>query len=182
MALAIVTASCGPAARIYSAGNIPRRCSIIGGYDVNPRYPNIKVIYSATRDPLGIFLGAAIVVRASREWLAKQPASRSSPGHPGPGHSGGGATAGPVFISHEPDINTVWIDASPVPLGDNNVLLLDVGNDGIPRAVGTSFVEPRFDVPGHSCDVNASVELERVDRSLWDFIRRSATVRNFMDR
>jgi hypothetical protein len=138
-----------------------------------------ELVYALSGDSAGQQLDAAVVVRAPRTWrLHPPPASPPRQGRPLTGGS-----AGPMRIGHEKATGTVWLDSLPVPLGGDNVLLLEVGDNEVPRVVGRAHVDSRIPLPEGSCGYPRNQE-EAVayEQALWTAVRRAPEVREFIDR
>lgn len=152
-----------------------------GGFTANGEH---DLIYSVSHDSTGARLGAAVLVHAPPAWRRRQ-ASGSQPRQWQPPGAAprmiNGATAGPLWIGHEWHAGTVWLDSVPVPLHNDNVLLLEVGTDDAPRVVGRARVESRL--PLGSCGpARTREEAEAFQQSIWTTVRRASAVREFLER
>ena len=145
-----------------------------------------ELIYSVSHDSTGPRLGAAVLVHAPSEWSRRQaPESQPEQWRPpgGPPRMMNSATAGPLWIGHEPSTGTVWVDSVPVPLHGDNVLLLEIGPDDEPRVAGRARVESKLPVMAGSCGpARTREEAEAFQQSLWATVRRAPQVREFLDR
>lgn len=148
-----------------------------GGFTVRGEH---ELVYAISRDSAGAQLDAAVVVRASQAWLRRPPPESRPAAMP---RAVNGASAGPLRIGHEPATGTVWLDSVPVPLHNDNALLLEVGDDDAPRIVGRARVEPRLHLTAGSCDQpRTREEAEIFEQTLWAAVRRASLVRAFLDR
>ena len=143
-----------------------------------------ELVYAISQDSAGQQLDAAVVVNAPPSWRRRSPAD-SRPWHwrqPGaPTRGTNGATAGPLWIGHEKATDTVWLDSLGVPLHGDNVLLLEVGADEVPRVVGRARVDPRL--PLTACGPpRTRDEAEAFHQALWTAVLRASPVREFLDR
>lgn len=153
-----------------------------GGFSKHGQH---ELVYAIRYDSAGPQLDAAVVVRALPSWR-RRSAPDSQPRSwrvAGGRRLINGATAGPLWIGHERATNTVWLDSLPVPLGADNVLLLDVGSDDAPRIIGRARVEPRLPAGAASCSPpRTRDESEAFEQSLWTVVSRASQVREFLDR
>ena len=144
-----------------------------------------ELIFTLTSDSAGAQLDAGVIVRAPRAWRRRLP-PRSQPTQwavSGVPRAIGGATAGPLWIGHERATGTLWLDTLALPLGRDNVVLLDVGADGAPRIAGRTRVEPRLPLPAGTCATpRTHDEGEALDQALWAVVNRAPMVREFVDR
>lgn len=145
----------------------------------------VDLVYATRSDTSGVELEAAILVRAPAEWR-RLPPGQTRPDLRQPNGSPrllAGATAGPLWIQHEQDGNTLWLDDQPISLGEANVILLEAGRDGPPRVVTTARVAPRLSLVGWSCPRTPStaVEQDEFNRALWDAVRQAPAARAFLD-
>jgi hypothetical protein len=144
-----------------------------------------ELIYAISQDSAGPQLDAGVVVHARREWRRRpppdsQPQNWRADGVP---RAINGATAGPIWIGHERATGTIWLDSVPIPLHTNNVLLLEVGADDVPRLVGRARVDSRLTVPGGSCrPPRTREEAEAFQQALWTLVRGVPQVNEFLDR
>lgn len=145
-----------------------------------------ELIYALSGDSAGQQLDAAVVVRAPRTWRLRpppdsQPRQWNPPGMAPRGINGAGA--GPIWIGHEKATGTIWLDSLPIPLGGDNILLLEVGDNDVPRVVGRTHVDSRIPLPEGSCgQPRNQEEAEAYEAALWTAVRRSPEVREFLDR
>jgi hypothetical protein len=143
------------------------------------------LIFALSTDSAGAQLEAGVLVRAPRAWH-RRPAADSEPPQwrvNGVPRSIGGATAGPLWIGHERATRTLWLDTLAVALGGDNVVLLDVGADGVPRVAGRTRVEPRLPLPAETCVTpRTRAEGEALDQALWTVVHRAPMAREFVDR
>ena len=144
-----------------------------------------ELVYAISHDSAGPQLDAAVLVRAPRTWRRRPPPD-SQPPHWRTARAPraiNGATAGPLWIGHERAAGTVWLDSLPIPLGSDNVLLLEVGADDAPRVVGRARVEWHLPLPAASCGPpRTREEAEAFEQALWAAARRAPLVREFLER
>ena len=145
-----------------------------------------ELVYAVSHDANGRHLDAAVVVHASPSWRRRpppdsQPRQWRPPGAPPRGINSG--TAGPLWIGHERATGTVWLDSVPVPMYNDNVLLVEVGADDTPRVVGRARVEPNLPLSSASCGPPPTREqAEAFQQSVWVAVRRASVVRDFLER
>ena len=106
----------------------------------------IDLVYSVLHDSIGSTVDGVILVRASTEFR-NLAAPRLRPPRPV-----GGATVGPLWVGHERETNTVWLDSVAVPLDTNNVLFVDVDSYARPQVAGLARIEPRLEWVPRACD------------------------------
>ena len=152
-----------------------------GGFTARGQH---ELVYAISHDSAGAQLDAGVVVHASREWRRRPPPDSQ----PRQWRAGGvprginGATAGPIWIGHERGTGMVWLDSLTIPLHPDNVLLLEVGADDVPRVVGRARVDSRVPLPGGSCGLpRTQEEAEAFEQALWTVVRRAPEVGEFLD-
>jgi hypothetical protein len=143
-----------------------------------------ELIFAVSTDSAGARLEAGVIVRAPRAWRDQRPHAQppqwSVNGVP---RAIGGATTGPLWIGYERATRTLWLDTLAMPLGENNVVLLDVGADGVPRVIDRTRVDPRLPLPAGTCVTpRTHEENEAFDQALWAVVRRAPMARAFVDR
>ena len=153
-----------------------------GGFTAQGEY---ELVYAVRHDSSGPHLDAAVAVHAPLSWRQRpppdsQPRQWRPPG--APPRAINGATAGPLWIGHEGPTGMVWLDSLPVPLHDDNVLLLEVGASDEPRVVGRAHIESSLPVTAGCGRPRTQQEAEAFQQSVWTAVRRASVVRNFLDR
>jgi hypothetical protein len=154
-----------------------------GGVSSNRGTPSYAISYSIKQQGDRVSLLGAAIIRAPREWLDRQ-ASRASARPTKPSGAlidGGGGTVGPAWIVYESDSAQFWVDTVRMPVPGENVLLIEVGEDGIPRRVGSALVDDRFP-SAWPCPHNGGVSADGVSSgdALLEVLRRSPKVQNFL--
>lgn len=159
-------------------------CPVDGGMGGGTSDEKHALISALSFDSTGTLLRAAVVVSAPRAWR-RRPAPDSQPSTwrvNGVPRLISGGTVGPLWIGHEQGAGTVWLDTIAVPLHTNNVLLLRVDADEVPRVVGRARVEPRLPLPAGVCGAPRTPEEgAALDRALWAAVRRDPSVGRFLD-
>jgi len=136
-----------------------------------------EVAYASTDDSAGTTLEGVVVVRAPREFRSI-PAPHSHPAAWGQRSIGGG-TVGPLWIGHEGSTNTVWIDSLNVPLGSDNVLLVQVDSHGALHIDGKARIAARVRLPS-VCDDAGQQRYEMFSDTLWSRFQKEPRMRAFL--
>jgi hypothetical protein len=151
----------------------------------NGVYPGFGMAYTTVADSTGNFLEAALIVRAPAVWLARPVSGMRPPSarlYTGVlCKSAGGSVIGPLQFYYAVGSGVVWMDTMPVAMGLANVLLVDVGRDGIPRVLGTAHVRPRLTGPRSHFGGDRQAEGQAAHDAVWKVLRTSPTVLRFMD-
>lgn len=194
VALLVGLASCAPKFFPYEArhaadvarDSVPWRvgtkCGTPIGGTGTAAPPGFRLAYQASADSTGTFLEAALIVRAPEEWFARPRGVRRPPSPQDVSakcFGSAGAAIGPVQFNHLQGSDTAWVSTTAVDMGFDNVLLMDLDDEGRLRIIGRAHVNPRL-TPPQSRFAERQGMLQAADDSVWAKLMTSKTVRRFV--
>lgn len=169
--------------------SLPRRVGrscgdYVSGVD-DGEYPGFRLVTGIAFDSTGSFLETAVLARvpASLRKPPPDPRRRPLPFRPAEMQcgTGGGGVIGPLMVNHWRGADSVWIDAVGIAKGNDNIVFIEVDTAGKWRVAGRAHVHARLTQPAPVPPPGErQAFLQQIDDLKWSAIRRSPTVRRFM--